>query len=89
MRILGIDGHPDAGSYGDAVARSYVEGAESGGHDVRVFCLREMHFDRSSMAASRSLSLWSLISSRLVMPSAGANTLSSSLRAGGGMCRRC
>jgi hypothetical protein len=45
MRILVIDGHPDAGSYGDAVARAYVNGAESGGHDVRVFRLREMQFD--------------------------------------------
>jgi hypothetical protein len=28
MRIVMIAGHPDAGSYGDALARSYVEGAE-------------------------------------------------------------
>lgn len=45
MRILVIDGYPDAGSYGDAVARAYVEGAELRGHDVRVFRLREMLFD--------------------------------------------
>jgi len=89
MRILVIDGHLDAGSCGEAVARAYVEGAESGRHDVRVFRLREMDFDPILHGGFRSLSLWRLISSRLVMPSAGANTLSSSLRAGGGMCLHC
>ncbi|GAA2508429.1 NAD(P)H-dependent oxidoreductase [Streptomyces thermolineatus] len=45
MRILVIDAHPDAGSYCDALARSYVEGARSGGHDVRCLRLRDMRFD--------------------------------------------
>jgi putative NADPH-quinone reductase len=45
LRIAVIDGHPDAGSYADAVARAYVEGAEAGGHEVRVFRLRDMQFD--------------------------------------------
>jgi putative NADPH-quinone reductase len=45
MRILVIDGHPDAGSYCDALARSYVEGAQAGGHDVCCLRLREMPFD--------------------------------------------
>lgn len=45
MRILVIDGHPDAGSYGDALARSYVAGARSGGHHVQLLRLREMRFD--------------------------------------------
>ena len=31
MRIVVIDGHSDAGGYCDAVARSYVDGGESGG----------------------------------------------------------
>jgi putative NADPH-quinone reductase len=45
MRIVVIDGHSDAGSYGDALARSYVNGTEAGGHDVWLFRLREMQFD--------------------------------------------
>ncbi|SCG50547.1 NAD(P)H-dependent oxidoreductase [Micromonospora coxensis] len=44
-RILVIDGHPDAGSFSDALARAYVEGARSGGHDVRLLRLREMRFE--------------------------------------------
>jgi putative NADPH-quinone reductase len=54
MRILVLDGHPDAGSYGDAVARAYVEGAESRGHDVRVLRLREhrcVHLCRGPLSA--------------------------------------
>ncbi len=45
MRILVIDGHPDAGSYCDALTRSYIEGARAGGHDVRSLRLRELEFD--------------------------------------------
>lgn len=45
MRILVIDGHPDAGSFCDALARSYFEGADTCGHDVRCLRLREMRFD--------------------------------------------
>ncbi len=45
MRIVVIDGHPDGSSFGDALARAYVDGARSSGHDVRVLRLREMQFD--------------------------------------------
>lgn len=45
MRIVVIDGHPDTGSYCEALAGSYVEGARSGGHDIRPFRLRELEFD--------------------------------------------
>ncbi|WP_427170557.1 NAD(P)H-dependent oxidoreductase [Arthrobacter sp. 92] len=45
MRILVIDGHPDAGSYCDALARAYVEGARTAGHEVELLRLREMNFD--------------------------------------------
>lgn len=45
MRILVIDGRLDAGSYCDAPARAYVEGARSGGHEVRCPRLREMRLD--------------------------------------------
>ena len=45
MRIAVIDGHPDSGSFGDALARAYIDGARSGGHEVRVLRLRDMQFD--------------------------------------------
>lgn len=45
MRITVIDGHPDRGSYGEALARAYVDGARAGGHEVRVFRLRDLKFD--------------------------------------------
>lgn len=45
MRIVVIDGHPDAGSFCEALARSYVAGAQAEGHNVRVLRLREMDFD--------------------------------------------
>jgi putative NADPH-quinone reductase len=45
MRIAVIDGHPDAGSFGEALASSYVKGARDAGHDVRCFRLRDMRFD--------------------------------------------
>ncbi|MFP8961409.1 NAD(P)H-dependent oxidoreductase [Streptomyces nanhaiensis] len=45
MRILVIDGHPDPGSYSEALATSYAEGARAGGHEVRLMRLREMRFD--------------------------------------------
>lgn len=45
MRILVIDGHPDAGSLSDGLACAYVAGARAAGHDVRIARLREMRFD--------------------------------------------
>jgi putative NADPH-quinone reductase len=45
MRIVVIDGHPDLGSFGDPLARAYIDGARSGGHAVRILRLREMAFD--------------------------------------------
>jgi putative NADPH-quinone reductase len=44
VRILVIDGHPDAGSYCDAVARAYVNGATAS-HDIRTIRVRELAFD--------------------------------------------
>ncbi len=45
MRILLLNGHPDAGSLCDALATSYAEGAREGGHDIRCVALRELEFD--------------------------------------------
>ena len=45
MKILVLNGHPDAGSFCDAVAESYAEGARDGGHDIRCVALRELEFD--------------------------------------------
>jgi NAD(P)H dehydrogenase (quinone) len=45
MRITVIDGHPDRGSYGEALARAYIDGAEAAGHEVRLFRLRDLKFD--------------------------------------------
>ena len=45
MRILLLNGHPDAGSLCDALAASYAAGANEGGHDIRCVALRELEFD--------------------------------------------
>jgi putative NADPH-quinone reductase len=74
MRIVVIDGHPDAGSYGEAVARSYVEGAESGGHEVRFFRLRDLTFNPILHGGFKTPQPWSRTSSRLVTLSGGASS---------------
>ena len=45
MRILVIDAHPDTGSFCEALAQSYVEGARTENHEVRCLRLREMQYD--------------------------------------------
>ena len=45
MRILLINGHPDAGSLCDSLAASYADGAKEGSHDIRCVALRELEFD--------------------------------------------
>ena len=45
VRILVIEGHPEAESFGTALAASYAEGARGAGHDVRTLKLRELEFD--------------------------------------------
>lgn len=35
-RVQAIDGHPDAGSYRDALARAQVDGARAAGHEERL-----------------------------------------------------
>lgn len=44
-RILIIDGHPDDGSYGRALAEAYRRGAERSGAEVRMLNLRDLSFD--------------------------------------------
>ena len=36
---------PDLGSYAEALARAYVDGAKTAGHEVRLFRLRDLRFD--------------------------------------------
>ena len=45
MNILTIHGHPEADSFGAALADAFVEGGRSAGHDVRVLSLRDLDFD--------------------------------------------
>lgn len=45
MRILVLNAHPDEGSFCDAVAAAYVDGARAAGHEVRGIALRELRFD--------------------------------------------
>lgn len=58
MRILVIDGHPDACSYCEALARAYVEGARTGGHDTRLLCLRALHFDPILHGLRQAVGRW-------------------------------
>lgn len=45
VRILLLNAHPDAGSFCDAIAAAYVEGARAGGQEVHVVALRALRFD--------------------------------------------
>ena len=43
-RIWVVDGHPLTGSFGSALAASYVAGAKQAGHTVRLTRLRDLRF---------------------------------------------
>ena len=45
MRILILNAHPDEGSLSDSIAAEYVEGAQEGGHEIRLVPLRDLEFD--------------------------------------------
>lgn len=45
MNVLVIIGHPRAGSFGEALARAYAEGAHGVGAEVRCLHLADMNFD--------------------------------------------
>lgn len=49
QRILLILGHPRAGSFTEAIARSYVAGAESAGAEVQMLLLHELQFNLNSI----------------------------------------
>ena len=48
MKILVIQGSPDAGSYSHELATAYADEARSAGHDVRMIDLATEDFDGSS-----------------------------------------
>lgn len=45
MKILVLNGHPDAGSFTDALADAYVKGALAGGHQGESTNIRDLKFD--------------------------------------------
>lgn len=45
MKLLVLNAHSDEGSFSDAIAAAYVEGARAGGHEVRSVALRDLKFD--------------------------------------------
>lgn len=45
MRIMIVVGHPQKNTFCEALGNAYGTGAESAGHDVKLFHLAEMHFD--------------------------------------------
>ena len=45
LRVLVIDGHPRADSLCAGLAMSFVRGAETAGHPVRLICVRDLQFD--------------------------------------------
>jgi putative NADPH-quinone reductase len=45
MRILSLNAHPDEGSFCDAIAAAYLDGARAGGHGIRSIARRELRFD--------------------------------------------
>jgi NAD(P)H dehydrogenase (quinone) len=45
MKIMIVVGHPHIDSYCEALGDAYLRGAESGGHEARLFVLARMKFD--------------------------------------------
>lgn len=45
MRIFLLNAHPDEGSFSDAVAAAYLDGAREGKHEIRSVALRDLQFD--------------------------------------------
>ena len=44
-KIAIIVGNPQTGSYSEALGQAYLRGAESGGHEAKLFVLADMNFD--------------------------------------------
>ncbi|WP_328800547.1 NAD(P)H-dependent oxidoreductase [Paenibacillus sp. LX16] len=53
-KILVIQGNPVAGSYGEALAQSYVKGAKAGGAEVRLLQLSELDFNPNLLGGYRN-----------------------------------
>jgi putative NADPH-quinone reductase len=45
VKVFVLNGHPDQGSFCDALAQAYVRGAQQGQHEVRLTNVRELEFD--------------------------------------------
>lgn len=45
MSLLVIDGHPDPGSFGAALARTYADAAAASGAEVHLLAVRDLDFD--------------------------------------------
>jgi len=44
-KIMVVVGHPLNGTFCEAIGKTYRDGAESAGHEVKFFCLADMTFD--------------------------------------------
>jgi NAD(P)H dehydrogenase (quinone) len=44
-KIAIVVGNPQSDSYSEALGQAYLRGAESGGHDAKLFVLADMNFD--------------------------------------------
>lgn len=44
-KIMIVVGNPQTGSYSEALGEAYLRGAESGGHEAKLFVLARMNFD--------------------------------------------
>ncbi|MCP3808976.1 MULTISPECIES: NAD(P)H-dependent oxidoreductase [Paenibacillus] len=53
-KILVIQGNPVAGSYGEALAQSYVKGAKAAGAEVRLLQLSELDFNPNLLGGYRN-----------------------------------
>ncbi|TKH40757.1 NADPH:quinone reductase [Paenibacillus terrae] len=53
-KILVIQGNPVAGSYGEALAQSYVKGAEAAGAEVRLLQLSALDFNPNLLGGYRN-----------------------------------
>ncbi|MDY7992357.1 NAD(P)H-dependent oxidoreductase [Paenibacillus polymyxa] len=53
-KILVIQGNPAAGSYGEALAQSYVKGAKAAGAEVRLLQLSELDFNPNLLGGYRN-----------------------------------
>jgi putative NADPH-quinone reductase len=46
-KVMVVIGHPQRNTFCEALGKAYADGARSGGHEVRLFILPDMTFDRN------------------------------------------